>query len=110
LLSSKSTITLPLHYIEEGFDVNTSKEMLKIALKPWLDKVKKLVVECLDKSPEKPEMVMITGGMSLSPIVVDALYEALLTGLPRLENDAFNSVCEGLAIQAAKHEFDSHTG
>jgi len=110
LLSSKSTITLPLHYIEEGFDVNISQEMLKIALKPWLDKVKKLVVECLDKSPEKPEMVMITGGMSLSPIVVDALYEALLTGLPRLENDAFNSVCEGLAIQAAKHEFDSHTG
>jgi len=48
-------------------------------------------------------VVMITGGMSLSPIVVDALYENLLTGLPRLENDAFNSVCEGLAIQAAKH-------
>jgi hypothetical chaperone protein len=57
----------------------------------------------LENSSEKPEVVMITGGMSLSPIVVDALYEKLLTGLSRLENDAFNSVCEGLAIQAAKH-------
>ena len=103
LLSSKQNITLPLHYIEDDFDVEISQDSLKKALKPWLDKVKALVVECLESSSEKPEVVMITGGMSLSPIVVDALYENLLTGLPRLENDAFNSVCEGLAIQAAKH-------
>ncbi|MCG7641457.1 MULTISPECIES: Hsp70 family protein [unclassified Alteromonas] len=103
LLSSKQNITLPLHYIEDDFDVEISQDSLKKALKPWLDKVKALVVECLENSSEKPEVVMITGGMSLSPIVVDALYENLLTGLPRLENDAFNSVCEGLAIQAAKH-------
>ena len=90
-------------YIEDDFDVEISQDSLKKALKPWLDKVKALVVECLENSSEKPEVVMITGGMSLSPIVVDALYEKLLTGLPRLENDAFNSVCEGLAIQAAKH-------
>lgn len=43
---------------------------------------------------------MITGGMSLSPILRDTLSNGLLAGLPLLENDAFNSVCEGLAIQA----------
>lgn len=103
LLSSKQSITLPLHYIEDNFNVKISQDSLKKALKPWLDKVKTLVTECLLNSAEKPEVVMITGGMSLSPIVVEALYESLLTELPRLENDAFNSVCEGLAIQAAKH-------
>jgi hypothetical chaperone protein len=102
LLSSKDKITLPLHYIEDDFDVNISTEDLKSALKPWLSKVKALVVECLEKSSAAPEVVMVTGGMSLSPIIIDALYEELLTGLPRLENDAFNSVCEGLAIQASK--------
>ena len=102
LLSSKDKITLPLHYIEDDFDVNISTEDLKSALKPWLSKVKALVVECLEKSSVAPEVVMVTGGMSLSPIIIDALYEELLTGLPRLENDAFNSVCEGLAIQASK--------
>jgi hypothetical chaperone protein len=102
LLSSKETITLPLQYVEDDFNVVISKEALKKALKPWLSKVKALVVECLDKSAVKPEVVMITGGMSLSPIIIDALYETLLSGMPRLENDAFNSVCEGLAIQAAK--------
>ena len=102
LLSSKPRITLPLHYIEDEFGVDISQDSLQKALKPWLDKVKTLVTECLDSTDVKPEVVMITGGMSLSPIVVDALYENLLTGLPRLENDAFNSVCEGLAIQASK--------
>lgn len=72
--------------------------MLKIVLKFWLDKVKKFVVECLDKSFEKLEMVMIIGGMSLLLIVVDVLYEVLLMGLFRLENDVFNFVCEGLVI------------
>lgn len=102
LLSSKDVITLPLHYVEDDFDVVISKDALKTALKPWLSKVKALVVECLEKASDKPEVVMVTGGMSLSPIIIDALYEELLKGLPRLENDAFNSVCEGLAIQAAK--------
>jgi hypothetical chaperone protein len=40
--------------------------------------------------------------MSLSPIVKKELQEIMLPHLPRIEGDAFNSVCEGLAIQAAK--------
>jgi hypothetical chaperone protein len=102
LLSSKQAIMLPLHYIEQGFDVKITRSTFEHAIQPWLSKVKALVVECLEKTTQQPEVVMITGGMSLSPIVIDALYETLLTGLPKLENDAFNSVCEGLAIQAFK--------
>jgi hypothetical chaperone protein len=68
----------------------------------WLRKVKRLVTECLETSAEPPEMLFITGGMSLSPIVKKELQEIMLPHLPRIEGDAFNSVCEGLAIQAAK--------
>jgi len=39
--------------------------------------------------------------MSLSPIVKEEIHK-LLPDLPILEGDAFNSVCEGLAIHAAK--------
>ena len=102
LLSSKQDITLPLHYIEPDFDVQIDTQMLKSSMQSWLRKVTGLVEECLENSAEKPQILMITGGMSLSPIVRKALQDNLLSDLPLMENDAFNSVCEGLAIQAAK--------
>jgi hypothetical chaperone protein len=102
LLSSKEKITLPLHYIEEEYDVNLTIENLNRSMQYWLRKVKRLVTECLETSAEPPEMLFITGGMSLSPIVKKELQEIMLPHLPRIEGDAFNSVCEGLAIQAAK--------
>jgi hypothetical chaperone protein len=102
LLSSKPEITLPLHYIEADFDVTIDLDDLNRSMQSWLRRVKKLIVECLDKSTEPPEMLFITGGMSLSPIVKQAIQDTMLSHLPVMEGDAFNSVCEGLAIQAAK--------
>jgi len=102
MLSSKDEITLPLHYIEADYDVDLSVEDLNRSMKSWLSRVKRLVVECLENSSEEPEMLFITGGMSLSPIVRKQLTEEMLPNLPLIEGDAFNSVCEGLAIQAAR--------
>lgn len=102
MLSSKSQITLPLEYIEPDYNVDISLEDLNRSMTPWLSRVKRLVTQCLEKSAEKPELLFITGGMSLSPIVKQQLQEVMLPDLPIIEGDAFNSVCEGLAIQAAK--------
>ena len=102
LLSSKSEITLPLSYIEQGYEVPISLNDLERSMQSWLRRVKKLITECLDKSAEPPELLFVTGGMSLSPIVKQALQNTMLSHLPVIEGDAFNSVCEGLAIQAYK--------
>ena len=102
LLSSKNEITLPLHYIEADYDVPLTLDDLAHSMRSWLDKVKRLVTECLENSSEPPEMLFMTGGMSLSPIVKKELQDIMLADLPNIEGDAFNSVCEGLAIQAAK--------
>lgn len=102
MLSSKNEITLPLHYIEPEYDVNISLDDLNRSMQSWLRRVKRLITECLENSMEPPEMLFITGGMSLSPIVKKELQEIMLPDLPVMEGDAFNSVCEGLAIQAAK--------
>lgn len=102
MLSSTAKITLPLHYIEPDYDVVIDNDDLNRSMQSWLLKVKRLITECLEKSAEPPEMLFITGGMSLSPIVKKELQEIMLPHLPLIEGDAFNSVCEGLAIQAAK--------
>jgi hypothetical chaperone protein len=102
LLSSKDEITLPLHYIEQDFSVEIGKDLLHESMKSWLRRVKKLVTDCLDDSSQPPDILFITGGMSLSPIVINEIRTKLLPDLPLMEGDAFNSVCEGLAIRAAK--------
>jgi hypothetical chaperone protein len=102
MLSSKQQITLPLSYIEPDYQVDISLADLDRSMQPWLDKVKRLVSDCLKNSEQAPEMLFITGGMSLSPIVKKQLQEIMLPDLPVIEGDAFNSVCEGLAIQASK--------
>ena len=102
LLSSKDEITLPLHYIEAEYDVRISHDDLNRSMHSWLRRVKRLITDCLDNSTEAPEMLFITGGMSLSPIVRKELHDIMLPHLPVMEGDAFNSVVEGLAIQAAK--------
>ena len=104
MLSSKDRITLPLHYVEPDYDVDIDIQALRSSMQPWLSRVKALVKECLEHSAEAPEMLFITGGMSLSPIVRKELGEVMLPHLPLMQGDAFNSVCEGLAIQAAKLE------
>lgn len=103
MLSSKNTITLPLHYIEPDYKVGISAQDLSRSMQSWLGRVKRLVTECLEQSPEPPEMLFITGGMSLSPIVRKELQAIMPPNLPTMQGDAFNSVCEGLAIQAAKY-------
>jgi hypothetical chaperone protein len=102
LLSSKDAITLPLHYIEDDFNVEINRGTLNQSMQSWLRKVIGLVEQCLEQSSEDPSILMITGGMSLSPIVRKEVHEGMLSHLPLMENDAFNSVCEGLAIQAWK--------
>ncbi len=106
LLSSKQKITLPLHYIEADYDVELDITELKRSMQSWLRRVKSLISECVNNSSEPAEMLFVTGGMSLSPIVKQELLE-MLPDLPLMQGDAFNSVCEGLAIQAAKLEQNS---
>ncbi|GAA6185280.1 Hsp70 family protein [Aliiglaciecola sp. NS0011-25] len=102
LLSSKNEVTLPLYYIEPDYDVEITLADLNRSMQTWMRRVKRLVTQCLENSSEPPEMLFITGGMSLSPIVRKELQEVMLPHLPVMEGDAFNSVCEGLAIQASK--------
>lgn len=100
LLSSKNEITLPLHYIEPDYEVSISIDDLNRSMQSWLRRVKRLISDCLDNSSQLPELLFVTGGMSLSPIVKRELQESMLSDLPVIEGDAFNSVCEGLAIRA----------
>lgn len=101
MLSEKSHIVLPLKYIEPPFNVQLTEADLKRSMIGWMARVKSLIRECLEGSSEAPEILFITGGMSLSPIVQQEI-KAMLPDLPVVTADAFKSISEGLSIQAGK--------
>lgn len=101
MLSAKPHIVLPLKYIDPEYQVELTEADLKRSMIGWMARVKSLITECLNKSSEKPEILFITGGMSLSP-VVQAEIKAMFPNLPVVEADAFKSISEGLSIQATR--------
>lgn len=101
LLSEKPHIVLPLKYIEEDYTVELTEADLKRSMVGWMARVKSLVKECLDNSSEGPEILFITGGMSLSPIVQQEI-KAMFPDVPVVTADAFKSISEGLSIQASR--------
>lgn len=101
MLSDKQHIVLPLKYIDPNFNVELTEADLNRSMLGWMARVKGLIRECLQASSEQPEILFITGGMSLSPVVQQEI-KAMLPDLPIVTADAFKSISEGLSIQAQK--------
>jgi hypothetical chaperone protein len=101
MLSDKDHIVLPLKYIDPEFNVELTEQDLKRSMVGWMSRVRALVNECLEKSSEKPDILFLTGGMSLSPVVQKDINE-MLPDIPIVTADAFKSISEGLSIQANK--------
>lgn len=101
MLSEKNHIVLPLKYIEPDFNVELTEDDLKRSMIGWMSRVRALVNECLAKSSQKPDILFLTGGMSLSPVVQKDI-KAMLPDIPIVTADAFKSISEGLSIQANK--------
>ena len=101
MLSEKNHIVLPLKYIQSDFQVELTEADLKRSMLAWMTRVKALIKECLDKTEVQPEILFVTGGMSLSPVVQQEI-KAMLPDLPTVTADAFKSISEGLSIQASR--------
>ncbi|WP_199610252.1 Hsp70 family protein [Flocculibacter collagenilyticus] len=89
-------ITLPLKYIEDDFTVPMTQQDLDKAMQGWLHKMLLQIKTCLSQSSVTPTHIMLTGGMSLSPVVRKAIKENY-PQFELIENQAFTSVVNGLA-------------
>lgn len=99
LSTETNSITLPLRYIEDDFGIEIGQQDLNKAMQSWLAKMMAQIKLCLENSEVEPSHMMLTGGMSLSPVVRNAIAEKY-PDLTLIENEAFNSVVTGLAKSA----------
>ncbi|PKF61027.1 molecular chaperone [Psychromonas sp. psych-6C06] len=102
-LSDHAETTLALPFVEKTLTVNISHQQVEQTMDKWLEKMFVMIDEAIKEAQKQPEMIYLTGGMGLSPLV----QQALTMRFPRLNievADAFSSVVLG-ALLKAKRQF-----
>ncbi|WP_340678695.1 molecular chaperone [Paraglaciecola sp.] len=101
LLSEKSPIALPLHYIENDFNISISREQLSDAIADELRKFEVLMTDAIKQAGALPDALYVTGGTAMSPVIQQWIHRVF----PDMEvfiGDHFGSVTSGLTTHAQR--------
>jgi len=100
-LSSHQTTTLDMSFIESSLLLEVSREQIQQTMVSWLDKMFVMIDLAISHAKKTPEIIYLTGGMGLSPLVQQSLSDRY----PEVKinvADAFSSVVFGALIKAQK--------
>jgi hypothetical chaperone protein len=103
-LSEKEQITLPLYYIQDELSAPFLASDMRVSLEDWFSSVFDLIdiaIEDMEEKSGKPTHIYLTGGMSLSPIVLSEINNRY-SDYENSTGDAFSSITNGAAIFAHK--------
>lgn len=100
-LSEASEAQLSLSFIETSLNIVIEREQVSKTMKNWLDKMFVMIDETIEEAIQQPQIIYLTGGMGLSPLV----QEAIASRFPNVEinvADAFSSVVFGALLKAKR--------
>lgn len=100
-LSNTLNNQVDLNYIEKDLFCTVSRDAYKKAIQPPLSKMITLMNQAVKEAGETPDVVFITGGSAQSPIIRDAIMQAL-GNVEILDGDHFGSVASGLGVWAER--------
>jgi len=98
-LSEQENVHLPLAFVEKTLKLSITRNEVENTMRSWLDKMFTMIDETIDEVGESPELIYLTGGMGLSPLV----QQAIKNRYPNTEMkvaDAFCSIVFGTLIKA----------
>jgi hypothetical chaperone protein len=100
-LSNHPQTALSLTFIETSLEIIIQREQISLTMKNWLEKMFIMIDETIEEANQQPEIIYLTGGMGLSPLVQDAIN----TRYPNVKvnvADAFSSVVLGALLKAKR--------
>ena len=100
-LSDKEQIQLSLSFIEKSLLLDIQREQVAQTMTNWLDKMFVMIDETINEAQQQPEIIYLTGGMGLSPLVQEAIAKRYL-GVEINVADAFSSVVLGALLKAKR--------
>jgi len=100
-LSKQFNIELPLTFIEKTLAFKLQREEVKVSMTKWFDKMYAMIDEAIAEVDKQPEVIYLTGGMGLSPLVLEAINHHYPSTKVEVA-DAFSSVVFGALLTAKK--------
>lgn len=100
-LSDQLGTHLALPFVERSLSIEISRDQVIETMEKWLNKMFLMIDEAMLDAKKSPEIIYLTGGMGLSPIVQGALSRQY----PNVEinvSDAFSSVVFGALLKAQR--------
>ena len=100
-LSDAERIAADLAWLDAGLALEADRADLSWAAEPLLEKIGELAEEVALQAGARPEVVFVTGGTALSPVVADGL-RARIGDVELVVGDLFGSVATGLGLAASR--------
>lgn len=100
-LSDQPATQLSLTFIDKSLSIDIEREQVSVTMKNWLEKMFIMIDDTISEANEQPEIIYLTGGMGLSPLVQQALNERY-PGVKINVADAFSSVVLGALLKAKR--------
>ncbi|MEE4301184.1 MAG: molecular chaperone [Pseudomonadales bacterium] len=100
-LSAAERAEADLAWLEPGLALEAARPDLAWAASPLLEKIGELAAEVTRQAGARPDVVFVTGGTALSPVVADGL-RAQLGEIELVVGDLFGSVAAGLGLAASR--------
>lgn len=100
-LSDQPDTNLAMPFIESSLNLTLQREQVAETMEKWLDKMFIMIDEAVAEAGKSPEIIYLTGGMGLSPLVQASLktrYPAITINVA----DAFSSVVFGALLKAKR--------
>jgi len=100
-LSDSQQTCLDLCFVEKNLSISMTREQVSETMTQWLSKMFTMIDGAIKEGNQQPEIIYLTGGMGLSPLVQQALSERY----PDVEMnvaDAFSSVVLGALLKAKR--------
>ena len=100
-LSDKMNTQMSLAFIENDLSLSIEREQVAETMSHWLTKMFVMIEESISHAKKQPDIIYLTGGMGLSPLVQQAIKERY-PAVKLTVADAFSSVVFGALLKAEK--------
>ena len=100
-LSDQQQTDLSLSFIDKSLALTIGRAQVAETMTGWLEKMFVMIDSAITEAEQQPEIIYLTGGMGLSPLVQQALNDRYPT-VDITVADAFSSVVLGALLKAKR--------
>lgn len=102
-LSSAELDPLDLAYVEDGLQVQVTREDFREAIVRSTEKIRQVIDDARQASDTRIDKIYLTGGSAVSPVIQQLIREVVGDQVPFVSGNMHGSVACGLSVFASRH-------